>query len=76
MTEVMYQKLTQALIDGEPEDAEALAKEALVQGLDLLVTVLQGGESAGTGHQQVGIDAEHHQEGRVPKSLQKRRHLP
>jgi len=42
MTEVMYQKLTQALIDGEPEDAEALAKEALVQGLDPLACITQG----------------------------------
>jgi len=42
MTEEMYQKLTQALIDGEPEEAEALAKEAVAQGLDPLACITQG----------------------------------
>ena len=51
MAEEMYQKLTQALIDGEPEDAEALAKEALAQGLDPLACITQG---LTPGIQQVG----------------------
>jgi corrinoid protein of di/trimethylamine methyltransferase len=42
MAEEMHQKLTQAVIDGEPEDAEALAKEALEQGLDPLECITQG----------------------------------
>jgi len=42
MAEVMHQKLAQAVIDGEPEDAEALAKEALEQGLDPLECITQG----------------------------------
>lgn len=42
MSEEMYQKLAQALIDGEPEDAEALAKEALELGLDPLACISQG----------------------------------
>jgi corrinoid protein of di/trimethylamine methyltransferase len=51
MTEEMHQKLTQALIDGEPEDAEALAREALSQGLDPLECITQG---LTPGIQQVG----------------------
>jgi methanogenic corrinoid protein MtbC1 len=31
MTEEMHQRLAQAVIDGEADDAEALAKEALEQ---------------------------------------------
>jgi corrinoid protein of di/trimethylamine methyltransferase len=42
MTEEMYKKLARALIDGEPEDAEALAKEALELGLDPLSCITQG----------------------------------
>jgi corrinoid protein of di/trimethylamine methyltransferase len=42
MTEEMFQKLGQAVIDGEPEDAEALAKEALEQGLDPLDCITNG----------------------------------
>lgn len=42
MSEEMYAKLTQAVIDGEPEDAEQLAKDALAQGLDPLECVNQG----------------------------------
>jgi corrinoid protein of di/trimethylamine methyltransferase len=38
----MYQKLAQAVIDGEPEDAEVLAQEALAQGLDPLACITQG----------------------------------
>lgn len=36
MSEDIYQKLAQAVIDGEPEDAEALAQQALEQGVDPL----------------------------------------
>jgi corrinoid protein of di/trimethylamine methyltransferase len=42
MTDEMYQKLAQAVIDGEPEDAEALAKEALEHGLDPLDCITNG----------------------------------
>ncbi len=42
MSDEMYTKLAQAVIDGEPEDAEQLAKEALEQGLDPLICVNEG----------------------------------
>ena len=42
MAEEMHQKLAQAVIEGEPEDAEALAKEALEQGLDPLACITNG----------------------------------
>ena len=42
MTNEMHQRLAQAVIDGEPEDAEALAKEALAKGLDPLACITQG----------------------------------
>ncbi len=42
MSDEMYAKLAQAVIDGEPEDAEQLAKEALEQGLDPLTCVNEG----------------------------------
>jgi corrinoid protein of di/trimethylamine methyltransferase len=42
MAEEMHQKLARAVIDGEPEDAEALAIEALAQGLDPLDCITQG----------------------------------
>jgi corrinoid protein of di/trimethylamine methyltransferase len=51
MTEEMYKRLAQAVIEGEPEDAEALAKEALEQGLDPLVCITEG---LTAGIQQVG----------------------
>ena len=38
----MFEKLAQAVIDGEPEDAVALAKEALEQGLDPLECITRG----------------------------------
>jgi corrinoid protein of di/trimethylamine methyltransferase len=47
----MHQKLAQALIDGEPEDAEALAREALALGLDPLECITHG---LTPGIQQVG----------------------
>jgi corrinoid protein of di/trimethylamine methyltransferase len=42
MTSEMYAKLAQAVIDGEPEDADALAKQALDLGLDPLTCVNEG----------------------------------
>jgi corrinoid protein of di/trimethylamine methyltransferase len=42
MKEEMYARLSQAVIDGEPEDAVALAKEALEQGLDPLECITNG----------------------------------
>ncbi|MBE9474348.1 MAG: corrinoid protein [Chloroflexi bacterium] len=42
MTDEMYQKLAQAVIDGELEDSEALAKQALDQGFDPLTCVNEG----------------------------------
>jgi corrinoid protein of di/trimethylamine methyltransferase len=42
MSDEMYAKLAQAVIDGEPEDAEQLAKDALAQGLDPLECVNNG----------------------------------
>ena len=36
MAEEIYQRLAQAVIDGEAEDSIALSKEALEQGLDPL----------------------------------------
>ena len=42
MSDDMYAKLAQAVIDGEPEDAEQLAKEALALGLDPLTCINEG----------------------------------
>jgi len=42
MSDEMYAKLAQAVIDGEPEDAEQLAKDALAQDLDPLECINQG----------------------------------
>lgn len=42
MSDEIYQKLAQAVIEGEPEDAEALAQEALEQGLDPMECINQG----------------------------------
>jgi len=42
MSEEYFKKLTQALVDGEPEDAEALAKQALADGVDPLECINQG----------------------------------
>jgi corrinoid protein of di/trimethylamine methyltransferase len=36
MSKEIFQQLAQAVIDGEPEDAEALAQQALEQGIDPL----------------------------------------
>jgi len=51
MSTEMYEKLAQAVIDGEPEDAEELAKQALNQGLDPLTCINEG---LTTGIQRVG----------------------
>ncbi|HSG43251.1 MAG TPA: corrinoid protein [Anaerolineales bacterium] len=42
MKEEIFEKLAQAVINGEPEDAAALAKDALEQGLDPLECITQG----------------------------------
>ena len=42
MSEDTLSKLTQAVIDGEPEDAEELAKQALEDGLDPLTCINEG----------------------------------
>ena len=42
MKEELHEKLAQSIIDGEPEDAVALAKEALDQGLDPLECITNG----------------------------------
>jgi corrinoid protein of di/trimethylamine methyltransferase len=42
MSTEMYEKLSQAVIDGEPDDAEELAKQALDQGLDPLDCINEG----------------------------------
>jgi corrinoid protein of di/trimethylamine methyltransferase len=42
MSDEMYAKLAQAVIDGEPEDAEQLAKDALAIGLDPLSCINEG----------------------------------
>jgi corrinoid protein of di/trimethylamine methyltransferase len=42
MSEEIFKKLTQALVDGEPEDAEDLAKQALEQGTDPLECINKG----------------------------------
>jgi corrinoid protein of di/trimethylamine methyltransferase len=42
MSQEMYDKLAQAVIDGEAEDAEALAKQALEEKLDPLACITNG----------------------------------
>jgi len=42
MSEEMYKKLAQSVIDGESEDAVELAKQALEQGLDPLACISKG----------------------------------
>ena len=42
MTQEMFDKLAQTVIDGEPEDAVVLAKQALAQKLDPLACITQG----------------------------------
>jgi len=42
MSEELFAKLEQAVVDGEPEDAEDLARQALAQGLDPLDCINRG----------------------------------
>lgn len=42
MSADLYTKLAQSVIDGEPDDTEELAKQALDQGLDPLTCINQG----------------------------------
>lgn len=42
MTDELYKKLAQAVIDGEPEDAEQLARQVLEQGADPLACINEG----------------------------------
>ena len=42
MEEEIYKKLAQAVLEGEPEEAEELAKQALEQGADPLACINQG----------------------------------
>ena len=42
MSEEFFKKLAQTIIDGEPEDAEDLARQALEQGIDPLACINQG----------------------------------
>ena len=42
MSEEIYGKLAQAVVDGEPEDAEEAARQALEQGLDPLACINEG----------------------------------
>jgi corrinoid protein of di/trimethylamine methyltransferase len=42
MSKELFDKLAQAVIDGEPEDAEELAQQALDQGLDPLTCINEG----------------------------------
>ena len=42
MSQEIFDQLTQAVIDGEPEDAAELAQQALDQGLDPLTCINEG----------------------------------
>ncbi len=42
MTEELFHKLAQTVIDGEPEEAAALAQQALDQGIDPLTCINEG----------------------------------
>jgi len=42
MSEELYKKMAQSVIDGEEEDAEALARQALEQGVDPLEAINKG----------------------------------
>ncbi len=42
MSQEILERLTQAVVDGEPEDAEDLAKQALAEGLDPLDCINKG----------------------------------
>lgn len=42
MSQELFEKLAQAVVDGEPEDAEELAQQAVDQGLDPLTCINEG----------------------------------
>ncbi len=42
MSQELLDRLTQAVVDGEPEDAEELARQALAQGLDPMACINEG----------------------------------
>ena len=42
MSQEMFDKLAEAVIEGKTDDAEALAKEALEKGLDPLQCITEG----------------------------------
>lgn len=42
MSEELYKKMAQAVIDGDDEEAEALAQQALAQGVDALEAINKG----------------------------------
>ena len=42
MTEEIFKQMAQSVINGEPEDAEALAKQAVAQGVDPLQAINEG----------------------------------
>ncbi len=42
MSEELFDRLAQVVIDGEPEDAEELARQALAEGLDPLACINKG----------------------------------
>jgi corrinoid protein of di/trimethylamine methyltransferase len=42
MSEELFEAMAQSVIDGEPEEAEALAKQAIQQGIDPLTAINEG----------------------------------
>src|SRR4030066_2461728 len=42
MTEELFKQMAQSIINGEPEEAEALAKQAVAQGVDPLQAINEG----------------------------------
>lgn len=42
MSEALFKKMAESIIAGEPEDAEALAKKALAEGIDPLQAINEG----------------------------------
>ena len=52
MTQEMFDKIAQSVIDGEPEGAVALAKQALNEGVDHLACITEG---LTKGIQKVGV---------------------
>jgi len=42
MTEELFKQMAQSIINGEPEEAEALAKQAVAQGVDPLAAINEG----------------------------------